>query len=67
MNIFEKLTRLFARRGGLLYAVALMAAGWDPASSKDSAGTSSGPQRNAPGFPDDGSWTVRWEGLQRAP
>jgi hypothetical protein len=19
--------------------------------------------RNAPGFPDDGTWTVRWEGL----
>lgn len=42
--------------GGLLYAVAMMAAGWDGA-----------PQRNAPGFPDDGSWTVRWEGLLPAP
>jgi hypothetical protein len=42
--------------GGLLYAVALMAAGWDGA-----------PKRHAPGFPDDGSWTVRWEGLQVAP
>ena len=42
--------------GGLLYAVAMMAAGWDGA-----------PKRHAPGFPDDGSWSVRWEGLQIAP
>jgi len=42
--------------GGLLYAVAMMAAGWDGA-----------PSRNAPGFPDDGSWTVRWEDLKPAP
>jgi hypothetical protein len=42
--------------GGLLYAVAMMAAGWDGA-----------PKRNAPGFPDDGSWTVRWEDLKPAP
>lgn len=42
--------------GGLLYAVALMAAGWDGA-----------PKRNAPGFPDNGQWNVRWEDLKRAP
>jgi hypothetical protein len=42
--------------GGLLYAVALMAAGWDDA-----------PERNAPGFPDDGDWAVQWEGLLAAP
>ncbi|MCW3099941.1 MAG: hypothetical protein JWL77_5559 [Chthonomonadaceae bacterium] len=42
--------------GGLLYAVAMMAAGWDGA-----------PKRHAPGFPDDGSWTVQWEGLQQTP
>jgi hypothetical protein len=42
--------------GGLLYAVAMMAAGWDGA-----------PTKNAPGFPDDGLWTVRWEGLKTAP
>lgn len=42
--------------GGLLYAVALMAAGWDGA-----------PKRHAPGFPDDGHWDVRWEDLQVAP
>ena len=42
--------------GGLLYAVAMMAAGWDGA-----------PNRNTPGFPADGSWTVRWEDLKPAP
>ncbi|VAX23038.1 Polygalacturonase [hydrothermal vent metagenome] len=42
--------------GGLLSAVAMMAAGWDGA-----------PGINAPGFPQDGSWTVRWEGLKRMP
>lgn len=42
--------------GGLLYAVAMMAAGWDGA-----------PQKHAPGFPDDGSWVVKWEGLKVAP
>ncbi|WP_311213107.1 MULTISPECIES: hypothetical protein [unclassified Arthrobacter] len=40
--------------GGLLAAVALMAAGWD-----------NGPDRHAPGFPPD--WTVSWEGLVQAP
>ena len=40
--------------GGLLYAVAMMAAGWD------------GAARHAPGFPDDGRWDVRWEGLKGA-
>ncbi len=42
--------------GGLLYAVAMMAAGWDGA-----------PERSAPGFPDNGSWVVKWEGLKKAP
>jgi hypothetical protein len=42
--------------GGLLYAVALMAAGWDGA-----------PAGHAPGFPADGNWQVRWEGLKPAP
>ena len=41
--------------GGLLYAVAMMAAGWD-----------GGPDKPAPGFPDDGSWVVKWEGLKKA-
>jgi hypothetical protein len=42
--------------GGLLYAVAMMAAGWDGA-----------PPGHAPGFPSDGAWTVRWENLKAAP
>lgn len=45
----------FPSNGGLLYAVAMMAAGWDGA-----------PEIDAPGFPQDGSWTVRWEGLSPA-
>jgi len=35
---------------------AMMAAGWD-----------GGPNRPAPGFPGDGSWVVRYEGLRKAP
>lgn len=41
--------------GGLLTAVALMCAGWDGC-----------PTRN-PGFPKDGRWDVRWEGLKPMP
>ena len=52
----ETLPLYLPGNGGLLYAVALMAAGWDGA-----------PKKNAPGFPDDGQWTVRWEGLKPAP
>jgi len=40
----------------LLDAVGLMAAGWDAA-----------PPIPAPGFPQDGTWKVRWEGLNRMP
>ncbi len=50
------LTIYLPANGGLLYAAALMAAGWDGA-----------PPTHAPGFPADGSWTVRWEGLRPAP
>jgi hypothetical protein len=42
--------------GGLLAAVAMMTAGWDGC-----------PDSPAPGFPDDGQWHVRWEGLKRMP
>jgi hypothetical protein len=42
--------------GGLLYAVALMAGGWQGA-----------PKGSAPGFPSDGSWTVRSENLGPVP
>lgn len=50
------LTIYLPANGGLLYATALMAAGWDGA-----------PKRNAPGFPDNGQWNVRWENLKLAP
>ena len=50
------LTVYLPGNGGLLYAVAMMAAGWDGA-----------PEGPAPGFPRNGRWQVRWEGLRRAP
>jgi hypothetical protein len=50
------LTVYLPGNGGLLYAVAMMAAGWDGA-----------PYGAAPGFPKDGRWIVRWEGLRQAP
>ena len=50
------LTIYLPANGGLLYAVAMMAAGWDGA-----------PKKNAPGFPDNGQWVVRWENLRVAP
>ncbi|MGI6706696.1 MAG: glycoside hydrolase family 65 [Clostridia bacterium] len=42
--------------GGLLTAVAMMAAGWDGCDLGDT-----------PGFPKDGNWKVNWEGLQPMP
>jgi hypothetical protein len=42
--------------GGLLAAVAMMAAGWDGA-----------PAVPAPGFPHDGNWNVKFEGLSPLP
>ena len=50
----------FPANGGLLTAVAMMCAGWD--GIPDRVAGSSG---DAPGFPQDGSWTVRYEGFQR--
>ena len=50
------LTIYLPGNGALLYATAMMAAGWDGAQA-----------RHAPGFPADGRWVVRWEGLRRAP
>jgi hypothetical protein len=47
----------FPGNGGLLSAVALMAAGWDNGPT-----TAAGP---APGFPKDGKWNVRAEGFRR--
>jgi len=42
--------------GALLLAAGMMAAGWD--------GTGN---RHAPGFPDDGSWTVSFENILPMP
>ncbi|MGA2174247.1 MAG: glycoside hydrolase family 65 [Verrucomicrobiota bacterium] len=50
------LTVYLPGNGSLLYAAAMMAAGWD-----------FGPSQYAPGFPMNGQWTVRSEGLQPAP
>ena len=50
----ERLPLYLPGNGGLLYAVALMAAGWEGSSG------------DAPGFPDDGRWRVRAEGIGRA-
>ena len=41
--------------GGLLTAVAMMCAGWD------------GSEGDCPGFPKDGNWNVKWEGLEPMP
>lgn len=41
--------------GGLLTAVAMMCAGWDGCTEKN------------PGFPKDGTWNVKWEGLKPMP
>ena len=41
--------------GGLLAAIAMMCAGWD------------GCDEDTPGFPKDGNWNVRWEGLAKMP
>jgi hypothetical protein len=41
--------------GGLLYATALMAAGWDGSSGR------------TPGFPKNGKWDVKYEGIHQAP
>jgi hypothetical protein len=45
----------FPANGGLLYAVAMMTAGWDGDKNV-----------KQPGWPKDGSWVVRWEGLKKA-
>jgi hypothetical protein len=49
------LTVYLPGNGALLYAVAMMAAGWD-----------GGPAGPSPGFPRGGRWAVRWEGLRKA-
>lgn len=53
---FEDLPAYLPANGGLLMAVAMMAAGWDGA-----------PDKQAPGFPQNKNWTVRSEGLSPMP
>jgi hypothetical protein len=50
------LTIYLPGNGALLYAVGMMAGGWD-----------GGPRKPAPGFPDNGQWKVRTEGFRIAP
>ncbi|MCY9656681.1 glycoside hydrolase family 65 [Paenibacillus chondroitinus] len=50
----KPLTVYLPGNGGLLSAVAMMAAGWK-----------NGPDTHAPGFPQDGSWEVKFEGLAK--
>ena len=50
----DRLRLYLPGNGALLTAVAMMCAGWD--------GNKEGLN---PGFPKDGSWNVRWEGLRR--
>jgi hypothetical protein len=52
----DRLTIYLPGNGGLLSAVAMMAAGWDGA-----------PHIPNPGFPQDGSWKLKWEGLKKMP
>lgn len=51
----ERLRLYLPGNGGLLMAVALMCAGYDGAAGDN------------PGFPRDGRWKVRWEGLKKMP
>jgi len=48
----EGLSCYLPGNGGLLTAVAMMACGWQD-----------GPKESNPGFPQDGTWQVQWEGL----
>jgi len=50
----ENLPAYLPANGGLLAATAMMAAGW-----------TNGPSTDAPGFPSDGKWSVRHEGLRQ--
>ena len=50
----DRLRLYLPGNGALLTAVAMMCAGWDGCQ-----------QPQNPGFPQDGTWNVRWEGLKR--
>ncbi|HEX5171082.1 MAG TPA: hypothetical protein VFW11_18025 [Cyclobacteriaceae bacterium] len=55
-NYQDKRLRIYLPgNGGILTAVAMMAAGWDGCNQKN------------PGFPKDGTWNVRWEKLEKFP
>jgi hypothetical protein len=45
----------FPSNGGLLTAVAMMAGGWDKSTEE------------APGFPKNGRWSVKYEGFNKLP
>ena len=51
----QRLRLYLPGNGGLLTALAMMCAGWDGCNEKN------------PGFPKDGNWDVRWEGLLPLP
>ena len=51
----ERLRLYLPGNGGLLTAIARMCAGWDGCNTPN------------PGFPKDGNWNVKWEGLQPMP
>ncbi|MBN2164697.1 MAG: hypothetical protein JW717_00305 [Marinilabiliaceae bacterium] len=51
----KRLRAYLPGNGGLLTAIALMCAGWDGCNEKN------------PGFPNDGTWNVQWEGLKPMP
>jgi hypothetical protein len=51
----ENLPAYLPGNGALLCAVAMMCAGW-----------TNGPKNSAPGFPTDGQWSVRHEGLKQS-
>ena len=50
----DRLRLYLPGNGSLLTAIAMMCAGWDNC-----------PELPHPGFPQDGTWNVRWEGLSR--
>ncbi|UGU18205.1 hypothetical protein LS482_10040 [Sinomicrobium kalidii] len=51
----ERLRLYLPGNGGVLTAVAMMCAGWD------------GSEGENPGFPKNGKWDIRWEGLSEMP
>lgn len=51
----QRLRLYLPGNGGLLSAISMMCAGWD------------GNSENNPGFPKDGKWNVKWEGLIKMP